>query len=353
MIVRNYMEDSMKGSIPIWSTVIVSVLLHVMLVTIKNFERTVPLSQVPTYNDPIEVSDVPPPLMKPQVQAPAPQQKTKPAVKTKEMQMAESAKADNNTVDPNAKFLGERNQKAEQEMKAKQVDDFRNGEGTGAKGRSEEATAFIPPTAQDGAQKAEETPSALDEMGITANEPAAKTGVKRNWKTLSLKDLGVGGDGSVASATDDKLDGVANGNRTILSTREFKYFSYYHRIKELLRQYWKPSVETRLYKMWARGNSVNKEEMVTSLMVLLDEKGKIQKISRVISSGFPELDDAAIESFQKAGPFPNPPRGILEDDGFVRIKWDFVLRTESAPRINFSSGNGGGGSRGADRDGLR
>ena len=349
MIVRNYMEDSMKGSVPFWSTIIVSLLLHVALVTLKRFENSVPFSQIPAYNDPIEVSDVPPQAVPQQPQAPTPQQKAKQKVKTKEMQMAESAKADNNTIDPNAKFLGERNQKAEEEMKAKQVDDFRNGEGTGAKGRTEEQTAFIPPTTQDGVQK-DETPSALDEMGVTANEPTAKVGVKRNWKTLSLKDLGVGGDGSVASATDDKLDNVANGSRTILSTREFKYFSYYHRIKELLRQYWKPSVETRLYKMWARGNSVNKDEMVTSLMVLLDDKGKIQKISRVISSGFAELDEAAIESFQKAGPFPNPPKGILEDDGFVRIKWDFVLRTESAPRINFSSGNGGGGSRGGDRD---
>ncbi len=343
---RNYMEDSTRGSVPFWSTVAISIVLHVVLITVKSFERDHPhFASTP---DPIELTDVPPTYQNPPPQSqPRQKEKAQPKVKKKEMQMAESAEAPNNQIDPNAKFLGARNQKAEQEMKAKQIDDFRNGEGSGAKGISKSAEEFMPPTAQDGATKDDANPN-LDDMGITSSEPAAKTGVKRNWKTLSLKDLGVGGDGSIASATDDKIDGVANGDRTILSTREFRYFSYYHRIKELLRQYWKPMVENKLYRMWARGDAVNKDELTTSLLVLLDEQGKIQKISRMTSSGFADLDQAAIDSFQKAGPFPNPPKGIVEDDGFVRIKWDFVLKTESAPRINFQSA----GSRGGGRDGV-
>ena len=51
-------------------------------------------------------------------------------------------------------------------------------------------------------------------------------------------------------------------------------------------------------------------------------------------------DQYSVDAFQKAGPFPNPPKGIVEDDGFVRIRWDFILKTEAAPRIQFqSSGN--------------
>ncbi len=348
MVVRNYMEESSRVSVPIWGTFVVSILLHVLLIQTRLFDSST--DDKNTIPAPIEIAEFTPEMMTPPVpQTPEKKQEApKPKTKTREMRMAETDKADNNKIDPNAKFLGERNQTVEEQLKAKQIDDFRSGDGTGAKGSVNEKQAFIPPTAEEGKQ-AQEEPAVPDTegMGITENKPKETAGVKRNWKTLSLKDLSVGGDGKTASASDDNLDGVNNGNRTILSTREFRYFSYYHRIKELLRQHWKPSVEQKLYKMWARGNSVTKDELVTSLLVLLDTNGKIQKISRTTSSGFEELDSAAIESFHKAGPFPNPPKGIIEDDGFVRIKWDFVLKTEASPRIQFQSA--GAAPRGADR----
>ncbi len=342
MVLRNYMEDSERASLPVWSTVLLSLFFHVLFVTIK---WSPPSQESPRIPDPIEITQVPSSYLTPPGELPvAPPEKAKPSKpkpKAKEMRMAETDEAANSDIDPNAKFLGAKNQKAEEEMKAKQIDDFRSGEGSGAKGVTKSQQEFLPPTAADG-KKTEEVlaPTDTTELGITTEEPKQLAGVKRNWKTLSLKDLGVNGDGQTSSASDDDLNGVATGNRTILSTREFRYFSYYHRIKELLRQYWKPSVEQKLYKMWVRGNAVSKDELVTSLMVLLDKTGKIQKISRVLSSGFNELDNAAIESFERAGPFPNPPKGIIEDDGFVRIRWDFVLKTEASPRIQFQSAGG-------------
>ena len=65
---------------------------------------------------------------------------------------------------------------------------------------------------------------------------------------------------------------IAEGNRTILSTREYRYYSYYHRIKELLRQYWKPMVEQKMVKVWARGRVINNDEVTTRVLVLLDTK---------------------------------------------------------------------------------
>jgi len=44
-------------------------------------------------------------------------------------------------------------------------------------------------------------------------------------------------------------------------------------------------------------------------------------------SGIQDLDDAAIEAFKAAAPFPNPPKGVVENDGTVQIRWDFVLET--------------------------
>jgi protein TonB len=42
-------------------------------------------------------------------------------------------------------------------------------------------------------------------------------------------------------------------------------------------------------------------------------------------SGLTDLDDAAVEAFRAAAPFPNPPNGIVEGDGLIRIRWDFIL----------------------------
>lgn len=67
----------------------------------------------------------------------------------------------------------------------------------------------------------------------------------------------------------------------------------------------------------------------------MNDKGNLTKISKLSGSGFSEIDEAAIEAFQKAAPFPNPPQAMIEEDGFVRIRWDFILTADSGPRIQF------------------
>jgi protein TonB len=64
---------------------------------------------------------------------------------------------------------------------------------------------------------------------------------------------------------------------------------------------------------------------ITSLLVTIDAKGNITKVLLKSTSGINELDEAAIESFNKAGPFPNPPSGMLIN-GEATIEWGFVVR---------------------------
>lgn len=250
--------------------------------------------------------------------------------KTPESRIAETEDAQNRKLDPNAKYLGQYNQSAEKETRAERIDDFRSKQGTGAKGIPTQIET-IPPTAEELAKN-----QALAEEGELPgpNEAKPKTGVKRNWKTLSLKDLSVGGDGGATAATDDKLN-VDRGERTLLSTREYKFFGYYQRIKELLRQYWKPNIEHQMARLWGKGKLVKEDELVTRVLVLLDENGQISKISKLASSGYIELDEAAVSAFKTASPFPNPPKAMLDEDGFVRINWDFILTTDNSPRIQF------------------
>jgi protein TonB len=71
------------------------------------------------------------------------------------------------------------------------------------------------------------------------------------------------------------------------------------------------------------------EEKITRLIITLDINGKLIKVQVLGPSGITDLDDAAIEAFQAAAPFPNPPKGIVEADGTIKIRWDFVLEANS------------------------
>jgi TonB family protein len=304
--------------------VLLSLFAHGLVFTPRTREYA---PYTPPANSPIEVTE-----MSPEEVAklpPLPKEKKK-----SEPEVAETEQVPNNQVDPEAQFLSEKNQKVEKQTKAQLVDDFRKKQGTGMKNSLSRANT-PPPTGES------EVPSKDQDLG-TAPDPSIKkpAGIKRNWKTLTLRDLGLGGNGGPTAATDDRLAEVAKGDRTVLSTREFKFFSYYHRIKETLRQYWKPNVERKLAMLWSRGTQMRDAELVTQVVVMLDKSGAVARITRMGSSGLQDLDDAAMEAFREAAPFPNPPAGMIDPDGYVRIRWDFILRTEASPQISFRGGGG-------------
>ncbi|MEZ4751771.1 MAG: energy transducer TonB [Bdellovibrionota bacterium] len=320
---KNDFENQHASFSVLWGLVL-SIGIHLMLLFVQ-LQQAAPFQVPPSESPPIEISEVPEEFRN----VPRPQDLK--VRKRQEPEIAESEDAGNRVLDPNATILSDKSQTAEQQMKAKQVDDFRKGTGTGPKEKEVEGPKGLTPTG-DPDHTADATSPLEVEDGIGVAE---KKGVKRDWQTLSLKDLSVGGDGGLTSATDDYLQEVIEGDRTVLSTREFRYFSYYHRIKELLRQYWKPTVERKLSMHWAKGGTIRSEEMTTQLLILLNTKGEIAKISRVGSSGITDVDAAAVEAFHKAAPFPNPPRGIIDSDGFVRIRWDFILKAQATPKIQF------------------
>lgn len=280
---------------PLRMGILLSIALHLLVVFLK-----INPSKNEKQHEPLEISQL-----------------TPEELKKFEEQVVETEKL-NDEVDPDAKYLSDHNQKAEKESKSARIDDFRKG-----------ANVKPPQSAQ------KEEPK----------EDTIAEDAKKDWKDLSLKDLSIAQEMTMPGASDDKLDNVQQGDQTILSTREFRYFSYYHRIKELLRQHWKPNIEARVYKMWERGRQLSSSELTTKVLVLLSEQGAIRKISKVSGSGVPELDEAAVEAFEKAAPFPNPPKGIIDSDGFVRIRWDFILQTESTPRIQFQTGGVGNPQR--------
>ena len=68
-------------------------------------------------------------------------------------------------------------------------------------------------------------------------------------------------------------------------------------------------------------------DYTTKTLVTLNARGDIVRVQLLEQSGTTDLDQAAVDALNKAGPYPNPPKGLINGSGEVQIRWDFILRT--------------------------
>ncbi len=267
---------------------------------------------------------------------------------SKAQQIVESDKtAINDEIDPKAKYLSQFNQRVLKETRAAQTGKFTNDAG---QGRKQMASAASKPL--DLATT--ETENSIDELKPTEDSvQAVRDLVEADILTSQDSDIAAAprkglekfnptfrkmplvpdptaeqtasGDGHEVSKTDDHLK-VPTGMQTMLSTREFIYYSYYNRIKDKLRQYWEPKIREKFERTVRQGRQIASEgDKITKVVIVLDEKGTLIGVQILSASGLVDLDEAAVEAFRAAAPFPNPPKGIVGEDGTIKIRWDFVL----------------------------
>ncbi len=129
------------------------------------------------------------------------------------------------------------------------------------------------------------------------------------------------------SATNDYVEEVTLGDFTQLNTVQYKHYGFFHRIRQKLEQFWGRSIQEKAEAIFKSGRRLPaSENLITNLQVTLNERGEIVAVKIVGASGVKELDDAAIESFNQAGPFPNPPTELLVN-GKATIDWGFVIKS--------------------------
>lgn len=133
----------------------------------------------------------------------------------------------------------------------------------------------------------------------------------------------------VGAAPNDSLRDVDEGDGTFLSTREWKYASFFNRVKQSVGQQWNPSQQLRLRD--PSGNIYGGRDRYTLLSITLDEKGRLKDAWVEKSSGLDFLDLEAMKAFERAQPFPNPPSGILAADATVRFQFGFFLEMSGRP----------------------
>ncbi len=127
--------------------------------------------------------------------------------------------------------------------------------------------------------------------------------------------------------THEYVKGLKKSEKTVLNTKEFVFFGYFERIRTRLDLAWSSTLREQLTKYFRRGRRLASDmDYTTSTLVTLSEAGEVVKVQVLAESGTRDLDDAAVKAFNEAGPFPNPPKGIIDNSGNVQIRWDFVLR---------------------------
>lgn len=286
--------------------ILLSLALHLLLgggLVIFSLSRPSPLVPQPPVT--IEILDQDP-VQKPKDLA------KKVKTKTENNQIVEQEeKALNEEAPEDSRFLSANNQKVLKQTQAANHGEFQN-----KKTKAEKAGK---PT-----ENKKSSPK-LDQL-LAAYDPMATSLKKQESKTREESEAAQrGGD---ASMTNDYLKDVDQGIETLLNTREFKYYTYYNRIRKQLSQYWEPKVREKVNSLFRQGRNIaSAQDRTTKLLIVLNAAGTLVNVQVLSDSGIRDLDDAAIEAFRAAAPFPNPPKGIIETDGTVKIRWDFVLET--------------------------
>jgi TonB family protein len=290
----------------------------------------------------------------------------------------------NDQVDPNAKYLAESNNRVEKETRAREQTPFyknatpqrtapQNQEGTegpqhppriaGNNGMGNDDK----PMAEGGQQPAFELPDARRKNevavktdpntrgpGVSVNNQDESEELAGNSKRLRIQP-GAGGeeagsagrvgapglaslmpsravmDKVLGAAPNDHLQDAEEGDGTLLNTREWKYASFFNRVKQSVGMHWNPNEQMR--RRDPTGSTFAGKDRYTLLTITLDEKGQVKDIQVEKSSGLDFLDLEAVSSFKRAQPFPNPPPGLLGQDAEVKFQFGFFMEMGGGPRM--------------------
>ncbi len=230
-------------------------------------------------------------------------------------------------LDPNKKrYLSEKDQTVVKETKAALSGEFKNSK----------QLILKKPTKKSIVKKQKNRPKNKLTKKSKHFKPKAKIAKKLDKKSLLMplfqqkppQDLSQNQNPSSQnfSRSSDHLKDITIGASTLLNTKEYKYYSYYQRIKKKIQKQWEPRIKHRIHAVLLTGrkpSSLSSSE--AELFIVLNKFGKLQKIQLLGPSGLQDLDQSAVEAFKAAAPFPNPPQGMIDNTGVIKIKWSFVL----------------------------
>ena len=155
-----------------------------------------------------------------------------------------------------------------------------------------------------------------DGEGTSLGKPGGKVDVSRLKPSAAFYDRLAGG------PSPDHVEGVVEGEETLLNAREFKYASYLNRVKEGIATHWDPG--RAMASRDPDGTRFPPSDRITVVVFSIDERGAVRRLEVVGGSGLEFIDRAAVTAIEQAQPFINPPHAMF--GGRDEIPMRFVFR---------------------------
>lgn len=225
-----------------------------------------------------------------------------------------------------AKYLSKNNKQVKKETRALRRGDFKNKKGQQKTKPRKQSRASMQQNIKRRTNKKSQYKTFKSGGDLFAGEDLPET-ENAFLRPNSMQKMAASAPIDDVSQNNDYLKDVEVSAETHLNTRQFLYFSYYNRIKKRLRQYWEPMIHDKVDRLIRRGRRpASIGSKMTRLIITLNQRGSLTRVQLRTTSGLEDLDDAAVEAFKAAAPFPNPPKDLVKN-GNVKINWDFILET--------------------------
>jgi len=116
------------------------------------------------------------------------------------------------------------------------------------------------------------------------------------------------------------------GPMVALNVDQNLYFNFNRRMAEKVVWFWVQNVMSGFEKMKIRGELGRSPKAWTTVIeVILDKDGTVVSTQPLQLAGDADMDNAPIRAFRQAKHFPNPPAEMAEEDGYIRIKYQFIV----------------------------
>jgi TonB family protein len=138
---------------------------------------------------------------------------------------------------------------------------------------------------------------------------------------------------STGTPVNDYLPNLDEGDETLVNSRQWKYASFFNRVKRAVAEHWHPDVDYRTRD--PDGSVYGIADKYTVLQVTLNPDGSLREpVAIVKTCGVDFLDDDAIDAFRMAAPFPNPPQDLVDPTTHtITFKFGFLFEIDATPGI--------------------
>ncbi len=116
--------------------------------------------------------------------------------------------------------------------------------------------------------------------------------------------------------------GVRLGNVTALNTDQHRFYSFNQRLLSRFIPLWGSKVRKAVYQ-WIKENDppATSKTWVTNVEIIMDPKGEIIDVQPFRLSGLWSIDSASIDSFKGIKNVPNPPREMVDENGYIHLQF--------------------------------